>query len=372
MATTVGLCLEPLDVLFFRDGRPSTGSGRSVSGLPLPQTVAGAMRAALLRLAGCDFRALRDTMSRGASFHDAVGQSCGSEHIWISSLAVRGPWLARCGPEDCNIEALVPVPATLHREKEKGHPDKLYGLSPLPKGSLPGWDAPKDHEGLRPLWLKRLAATKPATGYLTRLGLEQFLKGKTVAAEEVVQPDDLFGLDYRVGISIAPDRLVAEESKIFGQGFLALKKGVVLYVEIVLPDGAPDRTVFDKIETIPIGGEGRHALIRCVNPFSWPEVKLNEKLKPLIMLTTPCAFEAGWKPRVLDDQIASAAVSGSLALSGWDLARGGPKPTRFAVRAGSIYFLDSMPDAQGDTLAENEEDRLQGWGCCLKGVWKDE
>ena len=53
---TVGLCLEALDVLFFRDGRPfMDGTEQMLSGLPLPQTLAGAICTALMQAAGCDF-----------------------------------------------------------------------------------------------------------------------------------------------------------------------------------------------------------------------------------------------------------------------------------------------------------------------------
>lgn len=42
-----GAILEPLDVLFFRDGRPFAAAMRGSSGLPLPQTTAGAIWARL-------------------------------------------------------------------------------------------------------------------------------------------------------------------------------------------------------------------------------------------------------------------------------------------------------------------------------------
>ena len=369
MATTIGLRLEPLDVLFFRDGRPFTGAERSVSGLPMPQTCAGALRTALLRAAGCDFRALGSAMKNGASFRDAVRQACATEHHWIGEMAVRGPWLAR-GTTGNGMDVLVPAPATLHWEKK--NPKRLHRLAPLPAGQLPGWNPPPDQRDLRPLWLRQLTATEPVSGYLTPRGAERFLQGTEVESDDLVQADDLFGLDYRTGIGISPDRLVAEESQIFGRGFLAFKENVFLYVEAVAPDEACNDSLIDEIGLLPFGGEGRHTAVRRAPPFSWPQAHAQEKQRPLILLTTPCAFEAGWKPRALDGRLVSAAVPGSLAFSGWDLARGGPKPTRFAVPAGSVYFLNSMPDDCEQTLAENDEDRGQGWGCFLKGVWTDE
>lgn len=369
---TIGFRLQPLDVLFFRDGRPFTGSERSVSGLALPQTLAGAIRTALLRLAGCDFGRLKQELEQGRSFDQALKEACSREHHWIGQVTVRGPWLARSNDATDHLEVLVPVPANLHREKHE-HSGPLHHLTPLPNNQLPGWNPPQDQQGLRALWLKHSGPTEPAAGYLTSRGLGRFLAGEKITDEDLVAADALFGLDYRTGIGIAPDRLVAEESQIFGRGFLALKENVLLYAEIEAPVDAPVDKVFDQVKTLPLGGEGRHVKVeRLQSPVTWPNKKPKGNQKPLIVLTTPCPFEAGWKPRILDGRLVAAAVPGSLAFSGWDLARGGPKPTRFAVPAGSVYFLESLPDNWAQRLAENDEDRQQGWGSCLTGVWTDE
>ena len=52
--------------------------------------------------------------------------------------------------------------------------------------------------------------------------------------------------------------------------------------------------------------------------------------------------------------------------------RGGPKPNRFAAQCGSTYFLDKPIEPWPETFSESDADRLQGWGCYLKGVWTDE
>jgi CRISPR-associated protein Cmr3 len=367
------LCLEPLDVLHFRDGRPLTGSARSKSGLPLPQTLAGSLRTALLRLAGCDFGRLKQQIEAGSSFDEAVQQSCDREHHWIGELAVRGPWLARGKDSKNATEVLVPAPAVLLAHKKQQASLDLKRLVPLPTKELPTWNPPADQQGLRPLWLKDLATTKPAEGYLTPNGLEKFLGGNKVAPSEIVPSSDLFELDYRTGIGISPDRFVAEEALIFGRGFLAFQKNVFLYGEMVIPAEASAEAMLDQIKTLALGGEARHVILkRLTEPFARPCISTNGNQKPLILLTTPCPFEAGWRPRIFDGQLVAAAVPGSVPFSGWDLARGGPKPTRFAAVAGSVYFLQSLPSDWAQSVAENEEDRRQGWGCCLTGVWTDE
>ncbi len=372
--TTIGFCLQPLDLLFFRDGRPFTGSERSVSGLPLPQTFAGAIRTGLLRSASCDFGRLKQAMEAGKSFDEAVKQACGQEHRWIGRLATRGPWLAQwIDRENEGYEVFVPAPAVLHKEKSKKEGEPRFRLSPLADGQLPGWNPSPDQQNLRPLWLRESVVTEPAEGYLTTEGLKKFLHDERLSAADIVKSDKLFALDYRTGIGISPDRLVAEESQIFGRGFLALKKDVFLYAEVEVPADAPAEALLDQVKTLPLGGESRHVVIKRLHRLcTWPNKNPEGKQKPLVLLTTPCPFQAGWRPLTLDGQLVAAAVPGSLAFSGWDLARGGPKPTRFAVPAGSVYFLESLPNNWRQSLAENDEDRQQGWGCCLIGVWTDE
>jgi len=70
--------------------------------------------------------------------------------------------------------------------------------------------------------------------------------------------------------------------------------------------------------------------------------------------------------------VVAAAVPPALPVSGWDMARGGPKPSRFAAPAGSVYFTRQSITPRPASLADDPFDRQQGWGAYLKGVWTDE
>jgi CRISPR-associated protein Cmr3 len=85
-------------------------------------------------------------------------------------------------------------------------------------------------------------------------------------------------------------------------------------------------------------------------------------------LATPGLF-GGWKLPDTAGTIVSAAVGNPLAISGWDNARNGPRPTRFAAPAGSVYYIDSpvtesSPRAFGNFTEE-------GFGLALPGIWKE-
>ncbi|MBM4092743.1 MAG: type III-B CRISPR module-associated protein Cmr3 [Planctomycetes bacterium] len=373
MTTTVGLTLEPLDVLFFRDGRPFGAGTHGKSQLPLPQTLAGALWTALLEKFGCDFGELaRLVRAERASLPDAIARAGGAS--WLASVRVRGPWLARPENKEHKLEVLMPVPAVLHvdKKRERATSGTLPQLRPMRPDRLPGWQPPKSTPALWPLWVRHPQPTEPATGYLTRAGLDAFLRGDAVPSDEVIKPDALFGFDRRTGIGINADRLSAEESLIYGANFLVLKPNVTLYAEAILPDGIDSKT-FAGINTVAFGGEGRRVRLTVLNqPYSWPDHTPTEhRQKPLVLLTTPALFDRRWQPASLAGRLVAAAVPGAVAVSGWDLARGGPKPNRFAVMAGSTYFLDLPLNPWPETLSDSDPDQQQGWGCFIKGVWTE-
>jgi CRISPR-associated protein Cmr3 len=332
-SSRIGLVLEPLDVLFFRDGRPFSAASRLTSGLPMPQTFAGAVRTWLMHEHGWSVEEVLDA----------------------ERLQTAGPWLWR------DEEPLVPLPATL-RWAEEGR--TLVRLDPLgPNKELPGWDPA--HSGLRPLWPQTWKPVNRASGYLTMDGLEEFLAGSVPDAAHVVSPDDLYGFERRTGIAIEPDRLVSDRGLIYAAGMLALKPGLAWYGEVVGPAEILGLFPEDPVP-VPFGGEGRRTAMRKFDAFEWPSTAAREDQGTALALISPGLFDAGWKPGEL--QPIAAAVPGYEAVSGWDLARGGPKPTRFAAAAGSVNFLDKLQRSSTRSLCALEDAAL-GWGTYVEGVW---
>jgi len=365
---TLAFYLEPMDVLFFRDARPLDASTRGISGLPMPQTLSGALRTAFLRKYECDFAKLAANAKKYRIFAEVL-ESTGVP-AWIAELRVKGPWLARLNSSGEVNEVFVPVPAILKETKANNKEKKVFRLHPLSKIKLPSWQPPE--EGLYPLWHWENQPLKPVKGYLSLKGLTNFLSGGTPEPEDIKERDKLYGFDIRTGIQIDYRSQTSAEGLIYGASFLALGKKVGFYTELVLPPEAPS-DAFDGISLIPLGGEGKYVKISSCNRVSWPEPQLrSDAQKFLLLLTTPGIFVDGWRPKFLRGRLAAAAVTGYVPVSGWDLARGGPKPSRFAASAGSVYFLNNSINELPDSLADDPEDRLQGWGCYLKGVWSDE
>jgi CRISPR-associated protein Cmr3 len=368
--TRIALRLDPLDTLFFRDGRPFDAASRASSGLPMPKTLAGALRTYLLARAGFDLAGLaherranpaenvRDVLLRLKAPREVV------------DLRFRGPWLALAGDND-TVEPLLPVPANLGVEGE----GRTWHRSDPLRERLPGWD---DAGDLLPLWRRGGPDAKRAEGFLTPAGVSAFLAGGLPGKNDWLAPDDLFGFDQRTGIEIDAGTLTAAEGRIYGIRLLALRprverdgphhgKEVCLCAE-VLGAGAVQLMFPDPL---PLGGEGRHVRVRRLDRLqSWTQSEPGTN-RSLWLLASP-AFLPG--PRALPvvpppSRLVAAASGAPLAVSGWDVARGGPHRTRFSTPAGGVYFVEGPFSPPQDSFCADPEDVAQGWGFVLRGTW---
>jgi len=351
MTVRIGLILEPLDVLFFRDGRPFEAGIRVGGQAIMPQTLAGALRTALLDRAGCDFRALGVAIQGGASCAAALAAQS-AELATIADVSARGPWFYR------EEEPLLPVPSDLMRAED----GSFARLKPL-RSALPGW-LPEE-PGLLPLWISSNARYERASGYVTVAGTTRYLSGEVPRSDEIVGADELAANDSRVGIVIGSGSMTTERNLIYAAEYLALAPGVSLYAELTGPEAVVD-SAFTTETAIPLGGQSRYVRVRRRASVDWPTPTTGGEGR-LLLLTAPAPFSARWRPDGLD--LVAAAIPGHVAVSGWDLARRGPKPTRFATAAGSVYFCRGLPEfASRASLCEGDDANL-GWGSFLEGVW---
>lgn len=378
----VGLCLKPLDTLFFRDGRPFDASARVLGGLPTPQTLAGALRTALLARRGFDFRAF--TRRRQSADVQQALRDCRAPE-WIVQARFRGPWLALQEDKEDDrgpVEPLLSVPQTLARCKEDKNDSQAPGAwvraDPLADVPLPGWQPGEG--GRLPLWRRGAPEAKHPGGFLTLDGIHRFLQGEKPEDGHWLEDRDLYDFDLRTGIAVSAETLTAAESQIYGIRLLALHrkiekvgphkgKRVCLYSEALLPAGAPEGEV-DFAGPLPLGGEGRYADLRPTAAIHWEKYS---GAGGMWLLATPGLFGEGRSayPDLIPRTRLRAAASGTpLAVSGWDVARGGPKPTRFAVPAGAVYFVEDHLAFPDGSLCGDAEDAAQGWGFALRGVWK--
>jgi CRISPR-associated protein Cmr3 len=346
----IGIVLEPLDTLFFRGGRPFGLGLSGESGLPAPQNFTGALRTWLLERAGADFRRMRGQPSLAAAFV-AAGVP------WLAETGFRGPWLADIS-DPASPKPFVRAPANL--ALTAGEP---VALCPL-RTPLPGWSPPSGEPQMAPLWLKRRKPDKARPAWLTFDGLRAYLEGQAIAAEELRSGDKLYGVEERTGIQVDEKKQAAEEGLIYSTRSLRLESNVAFYGEIDLPE--EQAKAFEGEQVMSWGGERHHVIVRKVDPVRWPEAPYSSRTS--LLLISPAFFAGRWRPDNLPQgALRAAAVDGPFAVSGWDLALGGPKPTRFGVAAGSVYFLEGAPPPP--SLCASPDDALAGYGHFLKGTW---
>lgn len=149
---------------------------------------------------------------------------------------------------------------------------------------------------------------------------------------------------------------------------------------------------------VPFGGEGRLAYLETVASNAWPAPpkavaqRLQGAKHVRMLLVTPGVFTRGWRPGWLGDdlqgtppgvqgvrlQLVAAAVPRREAVSGWDYQTGRPKAVRWLVPAGAVYFLrvvrgdatDLSRQAWLEPVSDGEQDRRDGYGLALWGIWE--
>lgn len=394
----IGLLIEPLDALMFRDARPfhSTDCARSV--LPTPQTLAGMIRTHAMQALGvapAKLHGLRNDRSAPPWQRLAV------------HLAVRGPWLCRLNKDrKAPSDVFVPIPATLV-QRGKGDSAPLASLGPI--DPMDGWELQGNPcQDLKPLGVVEDGEPPRAVekkDWLGKEALGKFLAGQALKRDMLLGNEDLFEREERTSLVVQPDTRTSDPGLIYSASFLRLKKDVAFYAEFGVESHAPGdvhgianekltELIPAKGVVLPFGGEGRRVRVRPVaSPWRWPEVDSPADGKCFTLMISPAIFYQKngsvsrpiWQPPLITN-LRAAAVPRPLAVSGFGLdgndgisrASGAPRPMRYAVPAGAVYFWErgrnaesNKPPLQGAIqLSESPQDRAAGWGIALKGVWK--
>ncbi len=385
----------PEDVLFFRDGRPSTrGSDHFLKSIfpPHPSTLYGAIRTRRLIDEGISLAELRRKKTAvWATLADSLRQELG-EWGEFGSLELRGPWLVR------GEEVLMPAPADLGvridqesasvdedaaprikeivrfreiPEREGGHSHPLGLLAPFVRSN-----------GAWKRWPGTAArAPQPVTRwFLTPRGYVRWAAGGLPSPDDFVHPADLWVDELRVGLGMDGGRRTGEAGMLYTFGFIRLLPGVSLGFEIRGGSLAPGRR-------IRLGGEGRTAWLDDGPAF--PQCSAPSASRLRLAFATPALSESGAYPppfgpdtRIADLQktrlrLLGASVSGHQPVGGWDLAENRAKPLRQAIPAGSVFIFDS-PEASSLTPStfhglnlsgfDGENLARQGFGLVLAGA----
>ncbi|HVK63129.1 MAG TPA: type III-B CRISPR module-associated Cmr3 family protein [Polyangium sp.] len=377
------LALTPRDGMFLKDGRgyytSNVGRGHGHD-WPLPPTIRGALRAALGRAimeregrtfapAEYEERTRALALEKVVALHRPRGRAFASAHrVWptpadaLHTTSGKDTVLTRLSPEPPRARTLASRDDPALESLWRPYPGKVG----KPRKGSPFWS---DADMMQWLWgdeLPRVAENPPLVPSRRR-DVHVTIESSTFAAT----PSMMFSTD-----------IVETTSSERGDWAFG--------VSVQLPDG----------HTLPpgpitLGHRRRLAPHETVDAalFSPPEDRLVDTLGLRLVLATPAHFERGVVPDGFEATaehvyvgrlphvegkvvLRAAFVPGPEDVSGWDMAKRAPKPTRRLVPACSVYFFvkqDGAPFERAELralwLAQWGRGTEDGLGVVLPGRW---
>jgi CRISPR-associated protein Cmr3 len=292
----------------------------------------------------------------------------------------------------------APADAVVYRRDAAYVVTALRPYSPRPGE---GCDLP---DGLRPLRVTE--DIKPEPGYVYWPAETVFAWLASPTGDRVPVPERIAGpeIDERVHVALDDARGTSLEGHLFttegltfgsvdrSQGFGCIEWSLLARIR-----GQEAR---DLHGLQPFGGEGRLAYVESAEPGRWPQVsaEIVERLwgagRVRMALATPARFTLGWRPGWLDAaflgtppgvpgirlRLVAAAVPRKIGVSGWDYEQKQPKAARWLVPAGAVYFFEVVEgdpvmlvrSAWLESVCDEEQDRRDGYGLVLWGIWAPE
>lgn len=387
--------LEPVDAWSFRDGRPfEAGEAFEARSLfpPFPWTVLGCLRTALLREL-CGSLVRYASPGSGAACPACGAGPCVAEPRVgrpgeSAPFEIGPPLLARRRGAP-GVEVFYPTPRDLVAldGAEKTGAGATALLRPLDDGPPGGAHC---LGGLQPVG--RRGPERLADSGVAHVGLEVLQAALEGTARPMPwHPEAPRGQrEPRIGIGIDPATRTAREHRFYVREVVRLDEGAGLVVE-TSDDLGLDGTI------ARLGGDGRLARVARVEPPSGPRpaepdgARLKVYLAAPTWFGTPGAGRGDWRPGWLGGglegieprsgarlRLRGAAVGGLVSVGGWDLARQAPRPLRWLVPGGAVYFFEAsdagaaraaVAAIHGKCLADDEAMARAGFGLAFAGRW---
>ncbi len=357
--------IEPHDPLIVRDGRPFsvTPGAQAVSlSFPFPSTTTGGVR------------------TRAGLKEDIFDIAMTQE---VKKIKVRGPLLVELSPnnDSASIKWLVAAPADalLFEPDPEKKRSVLQQLVPLLcyEGAVTDFDGKQPHL----VGLSVADARKPSKEVPHYWYWEEFEQWLLDPAKLQQQADLLVRLghngpsrEHRMHVSIELDQRVAKEEALFGTSGLEFtiteKQKLGKSRRLALAVAVDENKASGLKEGIAgFGGERRMVSWRKSNdklptcPQKVVDAIIHDKACRIILLT-PAYFAQGYQPTWLmkqqhsvTPQLAAITIQRPQIVSGWDLEKRGPKPTRRLAPAGTVIFLN---------LKGNEDAAIRDW---INNMW---
>jgi len=359
------LTIIPRDILFFRDAKPMEASSMGCgANWPLPN-------------------ALHDSLISAMKQHWPQPQEWEFEHKHRNEqdrrddlMNLRFGGLLTSGFFPCQDDKMFyyPCPADIDADGRQMVLDHLSSMSNLPP------------------FLKKGATTvgkpskKKVPAWISAKQLALYLAGESVVFEDDTEP--LYDRENRTGIAINAERGATEKGNFYLAEYLRLRENVTLKGFAACESSCRGKNATDVLtkffgengdSTIVLGGQQGIAQVTA-RPLA---TELSAALPGgdgcgcylKWILLTPAVFDGGWLPdwvngesgavmlpeekperqsgesraewrarfqtKSLNAHLIAARTEKPLVMSGWNLRKGGPRATRLAVPAGSVYWFQA-------------------------------
>lgn len=339
--------LQPLDVLFLRGNRlfgESSANGDAVMP-PWPSMAAGALRSQILVTNNADV----GQFANGANLAGHLAQSLGTPSE-PGSFRLSQYLLAKVDDGKL-LDVYWPLPADLLGFSDENGRQVHYlqpqALNPAISSSAPCKQLPLYRSDKQ---------AKPDSGlWLNLAGIQAWLNTQPIKSEHLIEAKELWKTDSRLGIALDAAGRTTADGQLYTVDAVAFAARMGFLIGI---DGA--NALLGQSGVLRLGGDGRgaqHLKIEWDGKKllpDWNLIKENRRFR--LALATPGLFEQGWLLPGMSEQndgfiwqtnsfkahLATASVSRSETVSGWDLAENCPKPALKAVSTGSVYWFDQF------------------------------
>jgi len=349
--------IEPLDTLFFRDGKPfSQGEETWADGylLPPPTVIYGALRTAIATQNGIPF--------------DEVEEKLGRQNFEVLSIYIRmGGHLVLPLPMDL-VEYDGKEKNIRHAEKEA----KRYVVKPLVPSPISGITFSGQKNKVRYLLISPQGekVENIEHGAILHTELNKYLAGN-LEQTEALKLTDYIQPEPKVGIGREDLTRVAEEGNLYR---VDMKRGKDLQIGVAFK-----LTEYQHLSpVVQLGGERKLALISSTRiPFSVAKQAIDFAGKRFkVYFATPAILKTG-EPDLsrlgISATLVAACVGKPLSIGGFDMKNRQAKPMYRVVPAGSVFYYESesdvssLNDMQGTPLSD--ELKEQGFGIAYFGIW---
>jgi CRISPR-associated protein Cmr3 len=227
-----------------------------------------------------------------------------------------------------------------------------------------------------------LPGFKEEGGYITLNGLKKYLHGDVPNKDEILNENDMYESEERVGIGIDRYKKIAKEKMLYSIEYMRLKEDYSFSMLVNDIYGLPSKGM------LKLGGEGRGAYYEIQNKegFNFDIIKkVNQKGRFKLYLSTPAIFMKDGKNYCMPDDKKISELLGAkvrlvsmlpgkyMRLGGWDLLRGKQKPLRYAVRGGAIYYYEIIAGKLSEEvempIMVSDVDAWLGLGSAFIGGW---